>query len=60
MNEMDKDPPIDEVRELRHQISARFNHDPAQLIAHYLKLQQKYKDRFIGQPPKKDTDQHAA
>ena len=29
------DPVIDEIREIRHRISARFNHDPARLIAYY-------------------------
>ena len=26
------DPVIDEIREIRHRISARFDHDPAQLV----------------------------
>ena len=30
------DPVVDEIREARRQISARFGHDPRQLVAHYL------------------------
>jgi hypothetical protein len=41
------DPAIDEIREVRHQISARFNHDPARLVAYYMELQEQYKDRLI-------------
>ncbi len=41
------DPVIDEIREVRHRISARFNHDPARLVAYYMELQKQYKDRLI-------------
>ncbi len=34
------DPTIAEIRATRHKISAEFGHDPQQLIAHYIKLQQ--------------------
>ena len=47
MNLSQKDPVIDEIRELRHRISERFGHDPAQLVAYYLELQQQYRDRLI-------------
>lgn len=33
------DPVIDEVREARQRISARFNHEPARLIAYYMEFQ---------------------
>ncbi len=32
---------VKEVREIRHKISARFNHDVSQLVAHYQELQEK-------------------
>ena len=32
---------VKEVRETRHKISARFNHDVDQLVAHYQALEQK-------------------
>ena len=47
MKEIRTDQPIDEIRELRHRISARFDHDPARLVAYYVKLQEQYRDRLI-------------
>jgi hypothetical protein len=44
------DPSIDEVREARHRISARFDHDPARLIDHYIKLQDEYRERLFEEP----------
>ena len=41
------DPVIDEVREVRHRISARFNHDPALLVAYYMVLQDQYRGRLV-------------
>ena len=41
------DPVIDEIRERRHRISARFDHDPAQLVSFYLEMQKQYQDRLI-------------
>ena len=39
MSQLPPDPVIDEIREIRHQISARFGHDPARLVEHYMQLQ---------------------
>ena len=47
MNETTNDPVIDEVREVRHRISARFDHDPERLVAYYMELQKQYQDRLI-------------
>jgi len=44
------DPAIDEVREVRRAISARFGNDPAELVAYYLGLQQAVRDRLIESP----------
>ncbi|HEY2155161.1 MAG TPA: hypothetical protein VGH33_05995, partial [Isosphaeraceae bacterium] len=44
------DPVIDEIREIRHRISARFDHDPARLVAYYMELQKKFADRFVKAP----------
>jgi hypothetical protein len=61
MTETRSDPPIDEVRELRRQISARFGNDPAQLVAHYMELQEKYRDRFVdADKTEKQKDQAVA
>ena len=37
------DPVIDEIRETRRRISARFQHDPAKLVAYYIDLQERHK-----------------
>jgi len=55
MKEIRKDQPIDEIRELRHRISARFDHDPARLVVYYVKLQEQYRDRLID--TKKTTEE---
>ena len=58
---MKNDEPIDEVRELRRRISARFEHDPARLVAYYVKLQEQYRDRLIDNAKTTEgTDQTAA
>jgi len=47
MKEVQSDQPIDEIRKVRRRISARFDHDPARLVAYYMKLQEQYRDRLI-------------
>jgi hypothetical protein len=44
------DPAIDEVREARRRISARFDHDPARLIDHYIKMQDEHRERLFKEP----------
>jgi len=41
------DPVIDEIRDVRHRISARFHHDPALLVAYYMELQDQYRERLV-------------
>lgn len=41
------DPAIDEVRAVRHRISARFGHDSERLIAYYMTLPERFRDRLI-------------
>ena len=38
---------IDEIRKVRHRISARFGHDPAQLVAFYREMQKQYQGQLI-------------
>ena len=38
---------IDEIREVRRRISARFDHDPARLVAYYMQLQEQHKGRLL-------------
>ena len=60
MKEIPNDQPIDEIRELRRGISARFDHDPVRLVAYYVKLQEQYRDRLIDTAKTtKGTDQTA-
>jgi hypothetical protein len=47
MTQEPSEPVIDEVREVRQRISARFNHDPARLVAYYIELQERHRDRLI-------------
>ncbi len=44
------DPVVDEIREVRRRISARFDHDPARLVAYYMELQERHRDRLIDRP----------
>ncbi len=44
----DGDPPIDDVRRARHKLSARFNHDPARLIAYLMSRQDKNPEGLIS------------
>lgn len=48
MKQSQADPVIDEIREVRHRISARVDHEPARLIAYYIVLQKRYEDRFVA------------
>ncbi len=61
MTQEQNDPVIDEVREVRRRISARFDNDPARLVAYYMKQQERHRERLID-PLKatEPTDQSAA
>ncbi len=50
MNPPMPDPVIDEIREIRHRISAMCDHDPAKLVAYFQKIQEQYSDRLITSP----------
>jgi len=45
---MKPDPAIDDIREVRHQISESVNHDARKLVEHYRKLQERHADRIIS------------
>jgi hypothetical protein len=61
MSQQQIDPVIDEVREIRHRISAQVEHDPAKLVEHYMKFQEQYRDRLVdtSEPPER-VEQSAA
>ncbi len=44
---MKKDPPIDEIRAVRHRISERFGHDTKRLCDHYREMEKKYRGRML-------------
>jgi hypothetical protein len=46
MSSRSSDPVIDEIRKVRHQISAQFAHDPKALVAYYIELQKKFNNRL--------------
>ena len=43
-------PVIDEIREVRHRISASFDHDPAKLVAYLMQYQKQFHDRLLYIP----------
>jgi len=47
MSQLPRDPVIDEIREVRHRISERVDHDPKRLLEYYMRLQEQHRDRFI-------------
>ena len=51
------DPVIDEIRAIRHQISAECGHDPTRLVAYFRRVQQQYADRLIDS---ESSDEHHA
>lgn len=53
------DDAVEEVRAIRRQISARFDHDPVKLVEHYMERQKRYGDRLIDKPKSKRTDDSA-
>jgi len=60
MKQSKPDPAIDEVREIRHRISERFGHDPERLVAYYMELQEKHRDRFVGASHKAQEERSAS
>ncbi len=55
------DPVIDEIREIRHRISERCQHDPTKLVEYYLQMQEKYQDRLLREKKVDEkTDKSAA
>ena len=46
---MKKDEAIEEIRKVRHQISAEHGHDTMALLSHYKKIESKYASRILRQ-----------
>ena len=56
MSSRSSDPVIDEIRKVRHEISARFAHDPKALVTYYIELQKKFYDRLTDVERTNHTD----
>lgn len=41
---------IARIREVRHQISEQFGHDPYRLVAYYMELQKEHPEKLIPAP----------
>ncbi len=54
------DPVIARVRAARRRISARFDHDPAKLVAHYMELQAQHRDRLVSYAPEPPPEGQSA
>jgi hypothetical protein len=48
------DPMIDEIRAVRHRISAECGHDPERQVTYHAKLQEQHRDRLIDVRSKDD------
>lgn len=44
------DEEIERIREVRHQISEQFGHDPYRLVAYYMELQKEHPEKLIPAP----------
>jgi hypothetical protein len=49
---MKPDPPIDEIRAVRHRISEEFGHDTRALLDHYRELEKRHPGRFLRRRPR--------
>jgi hypothetical protein len=58
MNER-SDPTLDRIRQVRHEISAEFDHDPQKLVEYYMQLQERHADRLV-RPAEPTEDKSAA
>lgn len=44
------DEEITRIREVRHQISEQFGHDPYRLVAYYMELQKEHPEKLVLAP----------
>jgi hypothetical protein len=51
---------LERIRRVRHEISAEFGHDPYKLVEHYMRLQERYRDRLVATPEPERSGQSAA
>lgn len=53
------DPTLDRIRRARHEISESCGHDPYELVAYYIRLQEQHRDRLVS-PAEPPYDQQSA
>ena len=58
--EVEDDPVIAAIREVRHRISEECGHDPARLVEYFMEIQKQYEDRLLKTDDKEFTNQKAA
>lgn len=56
----DSDPSVDEVRQIRREMSARFGHDPVRLVEYLMEFQEQYRDRLVDPPPPSESGKSTA
>ncbi len=54
---MRADPVIDEIRRVRHAMSAEIGHDPQKLLDYYAELQNRCQDRLVDFGGESEQDQ---
>lgn len=49
---MKSDPTIDEIRRVRHEMSAEYGHDPRRILEYFASIQDRVKNRLVnhGEP----------
>lgn len=50
------DAPIAEIREIRHQISEEFSHNPERVVDYYIELQSEFLTRLLTTPTQEEED----
>jgi len=55
-----KDAAIEEIRAVRHEISAQFGHDTKALLDHYRDLERQYEDRLLREPTEHEAPRRTA
>ena len=58
--EIKDDPVIAEIRRVRHEISAKFDHDLSKLFEYYVELQKQYDEKFPQAETEEACDRKAA
>ena len=55
---MEPEPTLIRIRQVRQEISEQFGDDPDRLVAHYIDLQQRHRDRLVPSREPELTIEH--